>query len=212
MFPTVDASIDLNSCFSANVYLFNAIKPYANTISGTEDKARSLYTYGESGLSYKINSVVSFTAAYVYERQEPFTTNYRNEHRVFPQITLRNNFKRIELKQRLRYDLRFIQDRINDNWPFYHRLRYLAGARWTIKNSSNYIFAYSEYFISSKKNDGLQFIENWSALQFGKKINDHHSLEIGPLFVGWKRNSAGDWLRQYYVQFTWVARPISKKS
>lgn len=212
LFPTIDHSADLSKRFSYNVYIFDAIKPYQSTENNFTDEARSLYFYTEAGLSYAITKQLSFTASYVYERQNPFKDYYRNENRAFQQITLKLPVGKLELKQRLRFDERFVQNQITGKSPLTHRLRYLLGVKYPFKNDKMYLFAYSEAFFNSTPNAQYIFNENWSAAQLGFKLNNWSSFETGLLYVGWINNSQKDWLNQFYLQITWATHfDFSKK-
>ncbi|MDZ7878791.1 MAG: DUF2490 domain-containing protein [Saprospiraceae bacterium] len=203
-FPTLDLSGKIANRWSYNVYLFDAVKPYNSTENAQTDKARSFYVYGETGLSYQLTDNLSVTAAYVHERQNPFLDNYRTENRLFQQMTLKLPVGKSELKQRLRFDERFVQNRATGATPFTHRLRYLLGIKKPFADNKMYLMAYSEAFFNSSKS--FKFDENWSALQLGFRLNDKNSIEAGLLFVGWINNAANDWLNQYYLQTTWVAQ------
>lgn len=212
VFPTVDHSGKLSDKWSYNAYLFAAAKPYSHTNSlNLKDNARILYAYSETGISYNITPQLSATASYVYERQNPFEDNYRNENRLFQQLTLKLPFKsEFELKQRLRFDERFIGNRLTGKIDFSHRVRYLIGVSRPI-NDKWYFFGYSEVFFGTSGK--FQFNENWSALQLGRKFNSIHAIEFGFLYVGWIYNDANNWFNQHYLQFTWVSKlNFSKKS
>lgn len=200
-FPTIDHSGELSNRFSYNSYVFEAIKPY----SSTEGSARALYLYAENGLSYKITAKISFTNSYVYERQQPFEITARNEHRLFQQLTLKLPFNKFLLKQRLRFDERFIQNNQSNSYDFSHRLRYLLGGSFEL-NDKWYLMTYSEFFFNTTKGAKFQFNENWSALQIGCNINKKNAIEFGYLFVGWINNSQNNWFNQNYLQTTWVSK------
>jgi hypothetical protein len=204
LFPTIDHSVELSKRIGYNVYVFDAIKPYANTINDVTDASRSLYIYGEAGLTYAISKQLSITASYVYERQNPFRNSYRNENRAFQQLTLKLPLGKTELKQRLRFDERFIQNRETGGTPFTHRLRYLIGLKRPIRNDKMYFFLYSEAFFNTTSGAQYVFNENWSAAQIGFKLNGWSSLETGLLYVGWINNRHADWLNQFYLQVSWV--------
>ncbi|MFN3916294.1 MAG: DUF2490 domain-containing protein [Flavobacteriales bacterium] len=206
LFPTVDHSGKLSEKWSYNAYLFAAVKPYNHTNNfNMPDKARLLYIYGESGVSYAITEQLSFTASYVFEQQNPGEAYTRNENRLFQQLTLKTPINKLEIKQRLRFDERFIQNPISKEVVFTHRLRYLLGISSDI-NEKFYWFAYSEFFFNTKSNDFFKFNENWSALQLGYKINEKNSIECGLLYVGWIYNQHNDWFNQFYLQTTWVSK------
>ncbi len=204
LFPTIDHSADINKRFSYNVYIFDAVKPYNSTVNNYSDEARSLYFYTEAGISYTIIKQLSFTASYVHERQNPFKTYYREENRAFQQLTLKLPIGKCELKQRLRFDERFVQNRTTGEASLTHRLRYLLGVKVPFKNDKMYFFAYSEAFFNTTPNATFIFNENWSAAQLGFKINNWSSFETGLLYVGWINNAQKDWLNQFYLQLTWA--------
>lgn len=202
VFPTIDHSGILSEKWSYNSYNFAAIKPYGST----SDKARTLYVYFENGVSYHLTPYLSITNAYVYERQETFEKNARNEHRIFQQITYQSPLtNKWGIKLRARFDERFIQDVVSKEYDFYHRLRALVGLEY-ILSKKIYVFGYSEYFFDTTKNSRFKFNENWSALQFGYRFNEKNSIEFGYLYVGWIRNALNNWLHQHYLQLTWVNR------
>ncbi|HYG50253.1 MAG TPA: DUF2490 domain-containing protein [Flavobacteriales bacterium] len=203
IFPAIDHSAGLSKRFSYNVFIFDALKPYKSTINGFEDEAWSFYFYTEAGLSYSINSKLSFTASYVYERQNTFNTYYRNENRLFQQLTLKLPIGKAELKQRLRFDERFVQNRITREAPLTHRLRYLAGIK-TPFSDKLYGFAYTEFFFNTTPGAQNVLNENWSAAQMGIKLNTKNNFETGLLYVGWINNAQKDMLYQFYLQVTWV--------
>lgn len=205
LFPTIDHSAKLHEKWSYNLYLFDAIKPYSHSINQKTDAARSFYLYGEAGLSYQLTPQLSATMAYVQERQNPFRADYRIENRLFQQLTLKLPWGKSELKQRLRFDERFVTNRSTGNAPLTHRLRYLAGAKYPISDKI-YLFGYSEFFFNTVNGNSFRFEENWSALQLGFKWNDCNSIEAGLLYVGWLNQLPSDWLHQFYLQLTWVSQ------
>ena len=204
VFPTIDHSGSLNEKWSYNVYLFDAIKPYTHTINNeVTDEARSFYAYGELGLSYALNKQLSITGAYVHERQNVFKEYYRTENRLFQQLTLKTPINNGVMKQRLRFDERFIQNKTTGKAPLTHRLRYLLCGTIPISDTKLYAMGYSEFFFNTS--NAFKYEENWSALQLGIHLNDVHSIEAGLLNVNWIYNSSNDWLHQYYLQATWVS-------
>ena len=206
LFPTIDHSGDISKKFSYNAYLFDAIKLDGSDDATLPADGSSFYIYGELGLSYQLTPRLSATAAYVHERQHPFTDSYRTENRLFQQLTLKLPIGKSELKQRLRFDERFIQDRVTGDAPLTTRLRYLIGVKYPA-NTKVYFTGYTEAFFNTS-ND-FTYEENWAALQGGLKLNDANAIEAGLLLVNWKLSEG--WLNQYYLQLTWVSH-IDRKS
>lgn len=201
LFPTIDHRGNLSDRLSYNAYTFGALKPYTSN----EGNARPLYIYGECGLSFLIANNLWITASYVYENQQPFGTSSRNEHRLFQQLTHAIPINRFLLKQRLRFDERFIQNIDTDKFEFSHRIRYLFGTTYNV-NDTYYVMSYTEFFFNTTSPSQFRFNENWSALQLGYHINQNNSIEGGYLFVGWIYNDSGHWFNQHYLQATWVSR------
>jgi hypothetical protein len=199
-FPTIDHSAKLSKKFSYNVYVFSANSLYN---WDNNEHSKSLYVYGEAGLSYSPIKSLTFTNSYVYERQNPFELYFRNEHRIFQQVTHHSQFGNFKLKNRVRFDERFIQNRTTQKFEFSHRLRYLVGTEFPISDR-NYILAYSEQFFNTVKHKQRRYNENWSALQLGFKLNNNNYIEAGYLFVSWRYNENGNWFNQHYLQTTWV--------
>lgn len=200
-FPTVDHSAKIAKRLGYNVYIFDAIKPYGNTINTEKDNARSFYAYGEAGLTYNLTNNLGVTVSYVHERQNPFRDNYRTENRLFQQLTLKLPVgNKTKLKQRLRFDERFVRNRETGETPFTHRLRYLLGIKRPFASGNLYIMGYSEVFFNTSKS--FKFNENWTAMQLGIKLDERNSIETGLLFVSWINNTQNDWLNQYYLQTT----------
>lgn len=211
VFPTIDHSGKLHNKWSYNAYVFGANKPYTSTELGINDEARFLAFYLETGLTYHFSEKLSFSNAYVYERQNPFKDYYRNENRLFQQFTLQLPItEKLKLKQRFRFDERFVQNRMTEKTNFTHRLRYLVGLSYDISEKL-YAFGYSEVFFNTS-NDFL-YEENWSALQLGYNINDNNALEAGFLYVGWITNTETNaWLNHSFAQITWVSKLDFRKS
>jgi hypothetical protein len=205
VFPTLDHSGQLTARWSYNAYLFAAVN-----LSGKENEvnslysSRSLYQYLESGITYQLTKQVFLTASYVHEQQK-LEPNTRNENRLFQQVTWKLPVKKFELKQRVRFDERFVQDPVTSEAPLTTRLRYLLGVSSAFSEKW-YWFGYSELFFNTTRNANFKFNENWSALQLGYKFNASHALEFGLLYIGWIYDNENHWLNQYYLQTTWVSK------
>ncbi len=202
VFPTIDLSGALAEKWSYNAYLFDAIRLSSN--QEAESDARSRFAYVELGVSYAITDKLSFTGAYVYEwknvSQQFRAADY--EHRFFQQLTLKLPYESVVFKHRLRYDERFVHNKITDESPYTHRLRYLLGIAVPI-NEQFYLFGYSEMYFDTKSN--FNFNENWSALQLGYKLNKTNAIEAGLLYIGWIGDRPQNNDNQYYLQLTWVS-------
>ena len=111
LFPTIDHSGTVTKRFDYSLYYFGAF-PLVNFDNPDISKdATLLLFYSEQALTYNVNKHVSFTGSYVYQRENVTKDNYLNENRVYFQATYIHSAKTVNLKHRLRFDNRFVQNR-----------------------------------------------------------------------------------------------------
>jgi len=210
-FPTIDHSGSLNDKWEYSLYYFAAF----NTINPSNYFIREPHTgilYSENAITYKLNKPFSITASYVYERQNAFRNSYRNENRFYLQATYKHFLNKLTIKQRLRYDGRFIENRRDNAWPYTSRLRYLIGFGKDIGTAAKYyIAAYSEFFFNTFKASPFVYAENWAFAGVGYRFQKNNSLEVGPLYIFWVNNARYDLTNFYYLQLTWVSNISFKK-
>ncbi len=202
VFPTIDHSADISNKVGYGLYYFVAF-PLVNFQKPNISKdANFLLFYSEQSLSYKLTDKLSITGSYVYQRSNVTVQNYVNENRFYVQTTYKHSLKKVNLKYRLRFDGRFIKDRITNETPFTNRVRALVGFDVPI-NEKLYFAAYEEVFFNTFKNASAIYGENWAYAAIGKKINSSNKLEAGVLYITW--NTGGNnWFNQYYAQVTWI--------
>lgn len=203
--PTIDHSGTINKYWSYNLYYFGGINLINRTErAGAEEHANFFVFYGENALSYRINKGLSVSGAYVYERQRPFDSNYRNEHRFFVQGTWKYKMGKIELRHRLRYDGRFIQDRIKEEFPYTSRIRYLFGANVPMNEGKLYLNTYNEFFFNTYRAASSIYGENWAYAGLGLKTARNSAFEAGPLYIFWVNGNAFKDMNHFvYLQLTW---------
>ncbi len=203
VFPTIDHSGTLSRKFEYSLYYFGAFPlTYIEKVKSS-NKANFLLAYAEQAVTYNINKRLSFTGSYVFQRANVLKNNYSNENRIYVQATYKHALKNINIKHRLRFDNRFIHDNITGKNPYTHRLRYLIGADFSLKNK-NYITTYEELFFNTNQAQILSpFAENWAYAAFGKQLNKKNKIELGLLYITW-RTGAVNWYNQYYLQLTWI--------
>jgi hypothetical protein len=203
VFPTIDHSGTINSKLNYSIYYFAAF-PIMNFDSPDVHKDSYFHLlYAEHALTYKVNSKFSLTGSYLYQRENMVYNNYTNENRFYLQAKYKHSFKKINLAHRLRFDGRFIQNRIAKETPFTHRVRYLIGMDTPI-NEKLYFTAYEEAFFNTFENTGAIYGENWAYAALGKKLNENNKIEMGLLYVTWNIGKQ-NWFNQYYLQVTWIS-------
>lgn len=206
VFPTIDHSGTITKKLNYGLYYF-ATFPLINLKNPkSSTDANFLLFYSEQALNFNVNEHLSFTGSYVYQRENVTKTNYSNENRLYAQATYKHAVKNVNLKHRLRFDNRFVKNRITGETPYTHRLRYLIGLDFPIKNKRDnlYFTAYEEVFFNTFKNAGAVYNENWAYAGLGLKLNDKNKIEAGPLYITWNTGGA-NWFHQYYLQLTWIS-------
>lgn len=206
LFPTIDHSGTISKKFDYSLYYFGAINLFNSKINNAQQNTGFFAFYAEQALTYKINSQLSFTASYVYERQNPTYNNYRNENRFYLQSTYKHLIKASTLKHRLRFDGRFVENRVTKETPFTSRVRYLIGLQTPIQYVKDklYFTAYNEFFFNTENKATPTYAENWAYAGLGYKINKSNTIEAGPLYIAWANNKQGDYTNLYYLQFSWI--------
>lgn len=206
LFPTIDHSGTLSSKWAYSLYYFAGADLYhSRTADGNRPKAVVSALYAEHAIHYQLRPSFALTGSYVYERQQPFGDRYRNEHRYYVQGTYMHQSGTTTFKHRLRYDGRFIQNRISDTWPYTSRVRYLFGVKVPIGASAAYFSAYNEVFFNTFKNANVVYAENWAAAAIGVKTGKNSSIEMGPLYIYWVNNQQYDLTNFVYLQVAWVS-------
>lgn len=206
LFPTIDHSGTITDKLDYSFYYFGAFNVLNSSINNTKEPSNFFAFYGEQALTYNVNSNLSFTGSYVYERQHPTQDNYRNENRFYLQTSYKYNLNRTNIKHRLRYDGRFIEDRLTDKSPYSSRLRYQIGFKTPLKkdNDKIYLTAYNEFFFNLDKSATTIYAENWAYTGIGFNLDKNNSIETGPLYIFWVNNKQNDLTRFYYLQLTWI--------
>lgn len=207
VFPTIDHSGTINNKLDYSLYYFGAFNLLNSEVNGVKEKANLFAFYSEQALTFNATANLSFTGSYVYERQRPLESNYRNENRFYVQGAYKYDLNRTSLKHRLRFDGRFIENRITGDSPFTSRLRYQFGIKTPLQKESDKIYfsAYNEFFFDLNKSSTAIYSENWAYAGLGFKLNKSNTIETGPLYIFWVNNKQNDLTNFLYLQVTWVS-------
>ncbi len=204
VFPTIDHSGSITKRLDYGLYYFGAF-PLVNFQQPRISKdSRFLLLYLEQSMTLNLNKHLSYTGSYVYQRENVTQANFSNEHRLYVQATYKFSTSKVNFKNRLRFDNRFIHNRATGETPYTHRLRYLVGLDFPIGKGKTYFTGYEEAFFNTFRGANAIFGENWAYAAFGLKLSERHKFEAGPLYITW--NTGGtDWFHQLYLQMTWVS-------
>ncbi len=211
LFPTYNADLKLSSRWTTSVYSFLALNPKNQSTEGIEYPRQTNAFYIELDAIYGLNEEWSLAGSYTFERASPLTENYRNENRLWLQVQHYKKLSKFNLKNRIRYDFRFIQNRLTGNTDYNPRLRYLLGVDFPLNSNSLYFAAYNEFFFDTYKNRVAAYAENWVFIGIGFDLSKNTKLETGLLNINWIRNKDKDWLKQYYWQVT-IIQKFNKES
>lgn len=204
--PTIYNSGSITKKWEVGFYAFAAF-PIINLNHPNPSKDSYLnLLYLEPTLTYHLPKQFSVTAGYVYQLENVRADKTTKEDRFYLQGGYKHPIGSVTLKHRIRFDGRFIENRITHATPFTHRLRYLIGFDIPIKNKKNnlYFTAYEEGFFNTFKGAGAVYAENWAYAALGIKLDgDKSKLEVGPLYITWN-TGPNSWFNQYYLQVTWT--------
>jgi len=210
LFPTLNLKKKLNPKVEIETYSFLSIHPMEQVIEGNLYPSRTSVFYTEFDVTYLLNNKWSFTGSYTYERVNPFEESYRNENRFWVQTTFKQKFERFNLKNRLRYDLRFIKNRATSSTEFNPRIRYLIGFDFPFNKDKNslYLASYNEFFFNTYSNSIAVFGENWFSSSIGFSLSKQVKMEGGYLNISWIKDEQKNWLIQHYLQVTLIINLI----
>lgn len=203
-FPTLDLKYTFSPKFEVESYHFLSYFPQSKTIDDITYPAHSSALYTELDFTYNLNPNLGITASYTYERVSPFESNYRNENRLWLQASLKSKTDQLEIKNRLRYDFRFIQNRSTGEVDYLPRVRYFLGLAHPIQKKENplVLSVYNEAFFNTFSGASPFYAENWASLGIKQGITDKMALEYAYLNISWLRDNANNWLSQHYAQIT----------
>lgn len=201
LFPTINHGGSLTKKWDYNFYYFSAFNMAGKGIS---QSPHLFIFYSEQALTYKFNNHWSLTGSYVREEFKDFeSTIFRNENRFYAQATYTYPLNHTQIKHRLRYDGRFIQNYITKKAPYTSRIRYLFGLNTPIvKSEKLYLSSYNEFFFNTYGNADVAFGEDWISSAIGFKSRKMGNFELGPLYIFWI-NSQNRFTNLLYLQLTW---------
>jgi len=207
IFPTIDHSASITEKLDYGVYYFGAFPLMDFKFKEMSHKPQFLLLYAEQGLTYNFNKKLSISSSYVFQQENVNQTNYINENRIHLQATYKHVKNGFNFKHRLRFDNRFVKNRLTGETPYTHRLRYLFGSDFVLKGKNDrlYVSFYEEAFFNTFNGAGSFFGENWAYAALGVKINSKNKIETGPLYITWNTGN-NSWFHQYYIQFTWISK------
>jgi hypothetical protein len=198
IFPTLDATWQLNEKQSISTYQFYAL-PMRSLESENAGHPKWLLYYGEYSANRNLEKKMTLSGAYVFQLENIGNSNVATENRAHIQLKYSTTLGKVNFVGRVRSDNRFIKLPETASANFAHRMRFLGGLsiplnKWTL-------IAYEELFFNTPAFGAWRYAENWAAIQLKRQLANHLHLEAGPLFITWKLPT-GSWYNQYYLQTT----------
>lgn len=151
------------------------------------------------GVDYYANNGVQITAGYGWIKSFPYgkqpISYVNNEHRVWQQFIIKNNFSRLEIQHRYRLEQRFIElKKLNsddkyeqDSFIFRQRIRYRFLVNIPLNNkemidNTLFLSLYDELFVGFGKGIGKNVVDQnrlYGAL--GIRFNKNFNIQMGYL-------------------------------
>ncbi|HET7062520.1 MAG TPA: DUF2490 domain-containing protein [Nitrosospira sp.] len=165
---------------------FNVFSSNNSNLSNNEFPG-DIQHYFQASPIYKYSPNLNFVfLGYIYQRTNPFSDSYVNEQRPFQQIVYGADSIFGRLTHRVRFEERFIYNRVTGQTPFSTRLRYqvallvpLQGSE--LDNGEFYFNIYNEFYFSLTGARNALYSENWSYAGIGYQTAEYGRIEIGPL-------------------------------
>ena len=199
----------LTKKWNYNVFVSTTLDAFSQTVNSVNYPASDLQLYVQPSLIYVHTSNLNFSGSYTYQRNNPLRSNFSNEHRLWQQVIFSIPFTIGKLTNRLRYEERFIQNRITGLYPFSSRLRYQLGYNRPLQGKSIdlnefYLNMYNECYFSLVGAKNSTYSENWTYAGIGYDLGKMGRLELGYLYQVYVRNPAKDLRFLNLIQLMWV--------
>ncbi len=183
--PQINITKDIHDKWDLNV--FTSTHPIL--IDKNDGRARSpadIQYFFQTSPIYKYSPNLNFVfLGYIYQRTNPFSEDFVNEHRIFHQAVYGRDTIFGRITQRIRFEERFIQNRILNETPLSTRLRYqiallipLEGKE--LDNGEFYFHTYNEFYFSLTGARNAFYSENWSYAGIGYQSAQYGRIEVGP--------------------------------
>lgn len=170
-------------------YIFFAsttIDAFKSTQNNVEYPAKDFQLYIQPSVIYKFSPDFNVSASYTYQRNNPLTGDYSNEHRLWQQCIFSKSFKKTRMTNRFRFEERFIENRSTGEYPFSTRLRYQLGFNLPLQGKTLdvkefYFNAYNEFYFSLTGAKNATYSENWTYSGVGYRVSNSTKIEMGYL-------------------------------
>ncbi|TXD48955.1 DUF2490 domain-containing protein [Polaribacter sp. IC073] len=130
------------------------------------------------GVNYKFNQKTNLTLGFSNATSDvAYDTSSIDlyEHRFYEDFNLKSNWRKFTLKQRFRFEQRFIRKNATTD-QFVNWMRYNLHINYPLSNNWS-IYAFNELFLHL--NQSKRFAQNWTGAGFLYKLNNNIKLKMG---------------------------------
>jgi hypothetical protein len=206
--PAISHTGRISDRVDYNFFGSTTVDAFKSTIKGTEYPAKDLQLYIQPSIVYKFSPDFNTSFSYTYQRNNPLTKDYSNEHRIWEQFIYARSFSKFRFTNRVRFEQRFIENMEAKTYPLSTRLRYQLGLNFplqgkTLEKNEFYFNAYNEFYFSLTGVKNATYSENWTYAGVGYDLGDAGRLELGYLLQMAVRDSEKDIRMLNLCQVTW---------
>jgi len=206
--PVINQTGRISQKFNYNLFVSTTIDAFKSLQKNTNYPAKDLQLYLQPSIIYLASPSLNFAASYTYQRNNPITPDFTNEHRLWQQMIYSFPVGTGRLTNRFRLEERFIQSKNTAPHTLATRARYQLGLNMplqgkTLDEKEFYLNTYNEFYFSLTGTKNATFSENWSYLGIGYNLGKMGRIELGYLSQVYVRNLAKDLRFLEMTQIMW---------
>lgn len=207
--PVINQTGRISQKFNYNFFASTTIDAFKSTQNGIYYPTKDLQLYIQPSIIFVLSPTWNFSASYTYQRNNPITADFTNEHRLWQQVIYSLTIGKTRLTNRFRYEERFIQPTKTAPHTLATRARYQLGFTMplqgkTLDVNEFYLNTYNEFYFSLTGTKNATYSENWAYLGVGFNFGKMGKLEVGYLSQVFVRNLAKDLRYLDLTQLMWV--------
>jgi len=214
--PALSQTGRITQKFDYNLFASTTTDCVTRTINNVKFPSTDLQLYIQSSVIFKLSPSFNFAGSYTYQRNNPLEKNYSNENRLWEQVIYVRQLGIGKMTHRVRFEERFIKNRVTGDRPLSTRLRYQIGYNRplqgkTLDKGEFYFNCYNEFYFSLTGTKNATYSENWTYAGVGYNIGKMGKLELGYLYQVAVRNARKDLRFFNLCQVMWVTNFNCKK-
>jgi len=209
LLPAISQTGRISDKIDYNFFASTTIDAFKSIQNNVEYPTKDLQLYIQPSIIYKFSPDFNVAASYTYQRNNPLTGDYSNEHRLWQQCIFSKNFNKTRMTNRFRFEERFIQNRTTNEYPFSTRLRYQAGFNLALQGKTLdvkefYFNTYNEFYFSLTGEKNATYSENWTYAGVGYRVSEVSRFEMGYLLQIAARDKQKDLRILNLIQISWI--------